>query len=117
VLVIDDQPLVRSHVRRLLERDGFIVSEAIGGMAGLAALRQARPDVVVLDMMMPDLDGVEVARRLRAVGERVPIVLFSGDLDAARERGLEPGMVQSTLQKPFDREMLLAAIEEARAAR
>lgn len=117
VLVIDDQPLVRSHVRRLLERDGFIVSEAIGGMAGLAALRQARPDVVVLDMMMPDLDGVEVTRRLRAAGERVPIVLFSGDLDAARERGLEPGMVQSTLQKPFDREMLLAAIGEARAAR
>jgi CheY-like chemotaxis protein len=91
LLVIDDQAPVRSHVRRVLEKDGFVVTEAIGGIAGLAAVQQNEPDVVLLDMMMPDLNGVEVVRRLRASGSKVPVVLFSGDLDAATERGLETG--------------------------
>jgi PAS domain S-box-containing protein len=114
LLVIDDQAPVRAHVRRVLEKDGFVVTEAIGGIAGLAAVQQNEPDVVLLDMMMPDLNGVEVLRRLRASGSTVPVVLFSGDLDATTERGLKPGMVQSTLQKPFDRGSLLDAIERAR---
>jgi CheY-like chemotaxis protein len=113
LLVVDDEPLVRSHVRRLLEKHGFSVEEAAGGNAGLEAIRRAQPDVVLLDMMMPDLNGVEVVRRLRASSVNVPVVLCSGNLDAARERGLEPGMVQGTLQKPFDHEELFEAIERA----
>jgi CheY-like chemotaxis protein len=70
--------------------------------------------VVLIDMMMPDLDGVEVVRRLRASGVNVPIVLCSGNLDAARERGLDPASVQGMLQKPFDRDELLEAIDRAR---
>jgi len=114
VLIVDDEPLVRMHVRRLLTRSGFTVAEAPSGNAGLAAIHQALPDVVLLDMMMPDLDGVEVVRRLRASGLKVPVVLCSGDLDAARARGLEPGLVQCTLQKPFDQTQLLEAIRRAR---
>jgi CheY-like chemotaxis protein len=114
LLVIDDEPLVRAHVRRLLERHGFSVDSAPDGNAGLGAIRRAPPDVVLLDMMMPDLDGVEVVRRLRASGVTVPVVLCSGDLDAARQRGLEPGMVQGMLQKPFASDELLGAIERAR---
>jgi two-component system cell cycle sensor histidine kinase/response regulator CckA len=114
LLVIDDDPLVRSHVRRLLERHGFFVEDAAGGNAGLEAIERAQPDVVLLDMMMPDLDGVEVVRRLRASGSRLPVVLCSGNLDAARERGLDPEMVQGMLQKPFDHDELLAAIDQAR---
>jgi DNA-binding response OmpR family regulator len=114
LLVIDDEPLVRSHVRRLLERHGFSVECAADGNAGLGAIREVQPEVVLLDMMMPDLDGVEVVRRLRASGSNVPIVLCSGDLDAARERGLEPGMVQGMLQKPFGVGELLEAIDRAR---
>jgi CheY-like chemotaxis protein len=114
VLVIDDEPLVRSHVRRLLERHGFSVEDAAGGNAGLETIRRALPDVVLIDMMMPDLDGVEVVRRLRASGVNVPIVLCSGNLDAARERGLDPASVQGMLQKPFDRDELLEAIDRAR---
>jgi PAS domain S-box-containing protein len=117
LLVIDDEPLVRSHVRRLLERHGFSVDSAADGNTGLGAIREVRPDVVLLDMMMPDLDGVEVVRRLRASGSNVPIVLCSGDLDAARERGLEPGMVQGMLQKPFGVGELLEAIDRARNPR
>jgi PAS domain S-box-containing protein len=116
VLVIDDEPLVRSHVRRLLVQHGFTVELAPDGRSGLEAIRLSRPDVVLLDMMMPDLDGVDVLRRLGASGENVPVVLWSGDLDAARERGLDDGMVQGMLQKPFEATRLLEAIERARGA-
>jgi CheY-like chemotaxis protein len=102
------------HVRRLLTKSGFVVADAPNGKAGLEAVARFLPDVVLLDMMMPDLDGVEVVRRLRASALNVPVVLCSGDPDAARERGLEPGFVQCTLQKPFDRNQLLDAISRAR---
>jgi PAS domain S-box-containing protein len=114
VLVVDDEPLVRSHLRRLLTQHGFTVEVVPDGGAGLEAIRRFRPDVVLLDMMLPDLDGVEVVRRLRASGANVPVVLCSGDLDAARERGLDPDMVQGMLQKPFDGSQLLEAIGRAR---
>ena len=114
MLIVDDEPLVRMHVRRLLTQHGFTVEDAPNGNAGLEAIRRALPDVVLLDMMMPDLDGVEVVRRLRASGLNVPVVLCSGDLGAARARGLEPGLVQCTLQKPFDQSQLLEAIRRAR---
>jgi two-component system cell cycle sensor histidine kinase/response regulator CckA len=115
VLVIDDEPLVRSHVRRLLKQYGFTVDDAADGGSCLAAIERTRPDVVLLDMMLPDLDGVEVVRRLRAAGVNVPVVLCSGDLDAARARGLDPSQVQGMLAKPFDNHQLLAALERARS--
>jgi two-component system cell cycle sensor histidine kinase/response regulator CckA len=114
VLVVDDEPLVRSLLRLLLKQQGFSVEEATNGREGLDVVARVRPDVVLLDMMLPDLDGVDIVRRLRAEGNDVPIVLCSGDLGAARERGLEEGLVQATLQKPFDTAQLLAAIRQAR---
>jgi DNA-binding response OmpR family regulator len=104
------------HMRRMLTQNGFTVEEAPNGSSGLEAIHRNLPDVVLLDMMMPDLDGVEVVRRLRASGVKVPVVLCSGDPEAARARGLEPGLVQCTLQKPFTRSQLLEAIGRARRA-
>jgi PAS domain S-box-containing protein len=115
VLIVDDEPLVRSHLRRLLTLHGFTVEEAPDASAGLASIHRSRPDVVLLDMTLPDLDGVDVVRRLRVAGVDVPVVLCSGDLDAARERGLNAGLVQGMLQKPFDGSALLEAIDRARA--
>ncbi|HEX2679452.1 MAG TPA: response regulator, partial [Polyangiales bacterium] len=115
-LIVDDEPLVRMHMRRMLTQNGFTVEEAPNGSSGLEAIHRNLPDVVLLDMMMPDLDGVEVVRRLRASGVKVPVVLCSGDPEAARARGLEPGLVQCTLQKPFTRSQLLEAIGRARRA-
>lgn len=114
VLVIDDEPLVRTHVRRLLAQHGFMVEEAPDGQSGLEAAQKSPPDVVLLDMTLPDLDGVDVVRRLRASGVRTPVVLCSGDIDAARDRSLAPGLVQFTLEKPFDGSQLLEAIDRAR---
>jgi PAS domain S-box-containing protein len=115
VLVVDDEPLVRTQVRRLLTRRDFTVEDAATGSAGLEAIVRFQPDVVLLDMMLPDLDGVEVVRRLRTSGVNVPVVLCSGDLDAARERGLDPALVQGMLPKPFESNELLEAIDRARS--
>jgi len=114
VLIIDDEPLVRMHLRRLLSLRGFTVCDAADGRAGLEAVAKERPDLLLLDLNMPHLDGIELVRKLRAAGNPVPVVLCSGNLDLAVERGLTPGMVQSVLQKPFSTDELLIAIERAR---
>ncbi|HKP60786.1 MAG TPA: response regulator, partial [Polyangiales bacterium] len=114
VLVVDDEPLVRQHLRRLLELRGFSVSEATDGRSGIAAATNSEPDVILLDLSMPDLDGVTVIRNLRAAGSRARVVLCSGNLDYAAERGLESGLVQGVLQKPFSTDELIEAIERAR---
>jgi CheY-like chemotaxis protein len=101
-------------LRRLLERRGFHVLDVADGRAAIAAVGRSQPDLVLLDLSMPELDGVDVVRRLRAEGSHVPVVLCSGDLEYASDRGLEPGLVQSILQKPFSTEELIQAIERAR---
>jgi CheY-like chemotaxis protein len=116
VLVVDDEPMVRQYLGQLLELHGFTVETAAGGLAGLAAIARDEPAVVLLDLNMPDLDGIEVARRLRARGTRIPLVLCSGNPYHSSERGVEPGLVQYVLHKPFSAEELLTAIERARAA-
>lgn len=115
VVIIDDEVLVRVHVQRLLEQRGFSVQVAGGALEGLSLLAGVETDLVLLDLSMPDLDGVELVRRLRAQGSRVPVVLCSGNLEGAVTRGLEQGMVQALLHKPFSSEELLSAIERARA--
>ena len=72
VLIIDDEPLVRSQLRRSLELRGYSVVEAVDGRAGLDAVSRQKPDLVILDMTMPDLDGAEVLRRLRDSGAQRP---------------------------------------------
>ena len=116
VLIIDDEPLVRAQLRRSLELRGFTVVEAVNGAAGLTAVANEAPDVVILDMTMPDMDGAEVLQRLRASGARVPVVVSSGYLDASIERRLPSGAFQAFLPKPYGASDLLGAIERALAA-
>jgi PAS domain S-box-containing protein len=111
VLVIDDESVVRTLLRRSLERRGYHVIEAAGGQAGLLALERERPALIVLDMTMPELDGAEVVRRVRAQGLDIPILLTSGNVDPALERRLEPGSFQGFLRKPFSIAELMTAIE------
>ena len=78
VLIVDDHPSFRLSARRMLEADGYtVVGEAEDGAAALAAVRELDPDLVLLDVQLPDLDGFEVAARLRAAGGRSAIVLTS----------------------------------------
>jgi two-component system cell cycle sensor histidine kinase/response regulator CckA len=110
VLVIDDEPLVRSHLRRVLEDRGYTVEEARDGKTALATYDRVAPDVIVIDFSMPDLDGTEVIARLRRSGSKVPIILSSGYLELAGERNLPADAVQATLQKPYGVADLLGAI-------
>ena len=78
VLIVDDHPSFRASARMLLEAEGFdVVGEAVDGASGLAAARALRPEVVLLDVQLPDLDGFEVAERLLAVNQELAIVLVS----------------------------------------
>lgn len=115
VLVIDDEDLVRTQLRRMLELRGYRVQEACDGLSGVKAQLESPADVLVIDMTMPDIDGAEVVRRIRATGSRVAIVLSSGyQAQTAAER-LEPGAFQVFLPKPYGMSELFGALEAARS--
>jgi len=78
ILVIDDDPAVTSVLRRGLSYEGYTVAIATNGPAGLTAAREIPPDLVVLDIMMPGLDGLEVLRRLRAADASLPVLMLTG---------------------------------------
>jgi two-component system response regulator MprA len=110
VLVVDDDRAVRDSLRRSLEFNGFAVSLATDGAEALAAIGKARPDVVVMDVMMPRLDGIEATRALRAAGNDVPIlVLTARDAVGDRVEGLDAG-ADDYLTKPFALEELIARL-------
>ena len=101
VLVVDDEARVRQALERALRLEGFAVSTASGGRAALEEVAQRPPAVVVLDVTMPDLDGVAVVRRLRADGLDVPVCMLSArDEVADRVAGLQAG-ADDYVVKPF----------------
>jgi DNA-binding response OmpR family regulator len=119
VLVVDDDPTVTDVVRRYLERDGYVVRTASDGGAGLADALADPPALLVLDLMLPTVDGLEVFRRLRAE-HPVPVVMLTARGDEAdRIAGLELG-ADDYLTKPFSpRELALrvaAVLRRAAAA-
>jgi two-component system response regulator MprA len=110
VLTVDDEPGVRTSLVRALGLDGFQVSEAADGHQALAMLAEETFDVVVLDVSMPEIDGLEVCQRLRRRGDRVPVLMLTAR-DAVDERvaGLEAG-ADDYLVKPFALRELVARI-------
>ena len=110
ILVVDDDRAVRESLRRSLQFNGYQVELASDGQQALDAVRSARPDAIVLDVMMPRLDGLEVCRRLRGTGDDLPIlVLTARDLVSDRVAGLDAG-ADDYLPKPFALEELLARL-------
>ena len=110
ILVVDDDRAVRESLRRSLEFNGYQVDLASDGQQALDSVTSARPDAMVLDVMMPRLDGLEVCRRLRGTGDDLPIlVLTARDLVSDRVAGLDAG-ADDYLPKPFALEELLARL-------
>jgi len=110
VLVVDDDPEVREAVETALELDGHRVATATDGLAALKRMGQTEFDAVVLDVLMPHLDGFEVCRRLRASGNRTPVLILTArDSEQDTIRGLDLG-ADDYLIKPFGLGELLARV-------
>ncbi|HJV24325.1 MAG TPA: response regulator [Aromatoleum sp.] len=114
VLIVDDDPRNRKLIETLLRVDGFDVRAADSGAAALAAVAAALPDLVLLDLMMPGMDGFEVVRRLKAdpAASGVPIVMVTALDDAASRARLAAAGVERVLVKPVDRWQLKALMAE-----
>ncbi|HTZ88388.1 MAG TPA: response regulator transcription factor [Solirubrobacteraceae bacterium] len=110
VLVVDDDRAVRDALRRVLTLAGYEVQMAEGGAEAIEAVVQAVPDAVVLDVGMPDIDGLEVCERLRRLGNRVPILMLTARVEVSdRVAGLDAG-ADDYLVKPFDVDELKARL-------
>lgn len=110
ILVVDDDPALTSVLRRSLAYEGFAVDTASSGTEALALARVQAPDLVILDIMLPGLDGLEVLRRLRAADPQLPIVMLTArDAPTDQVQGLELG-ADDYVVKPFTFEVLLARV-------
>jgi two-component system, OmpR family, phosphate regulon response regulator PhoB len=109
VLVVDDEPMVREVVARYLQLDGFRVHEAADGTAASRWLAEHRPDLVVLDIMLPGTDGLSILRQLRATGD-IPVILLTARAEEVdRVLGLELG-ADDYVVKPFSTRELVARV-------
>ncbi len=111
VLLVDDEPSILQLARMYLERDGFRIQEAKDGEAALEAITRLQPALVVLDVMLPKLDGFEVCRRVRAENNSVAILMLTArDEDIDKILGLELG-ADDYLTKPFNPRELVARVK------
>ena len=109
VLVVDDDPAVRELVRANLELEGYSVREAASAAEGLSALEHEPPDLILLDVMMPEVDGWEMLRRVQerfGVGA-IPVIVFSGEVEERAVSAPEARGARGFLGKPFDLQRLL----------
>jgi two-component system response regulator MprA len=110
ILVVDDEPAVRDALQRALTLDGYAVATADDGRAALASLADDAADAVVLDVLMPHVDGLEVCRRLRSRGDRTPVLMLTArDQISDRVAGLDAG-ADDYVVKPFALDELLARV-------
>jgi two-component system, OmpR family, response regulator MprA len=110
ILVVDDESAVRNALRRAFVFAGYEVDLAEDGRQALAVLTESSPDALVLDLLMPELDGLEVCRRMRAAGDRTPVLMLTArETVADRVAGLDAG-ADDYLVKPFDLDELLARV-------
>ncbi|MFI6218098.1 response regulator transcription factor [Nocardia brasiliensis] len=110
VLVVDDEDSVREALVRAMDSEGYETRAAADGAAALAEIQRWQPEVVLLDVLMPFMDGLTACRRLRARGDRTPILMLTArDAVADRVDGLDAG-ADDYLVKPFDLDELLARV-------
>ncbi|WP_326796621.1 response regulator transcription factor [Streptomyces sp. NBC_01808] len=110
ILIVDDEPAVREALERSLAFEGYGTELAVDGLDALDKAASYRPDLVVLDVLMPRMDGLTAARRLRAGGDRVPILMLTArDTVGDRVTGLDAG-ADDYLVKPFELDELFARI-------
>lgn len=111
ILVVDDEDNLRTMLVAALKFEGYDVAAASNGREGLRSVKESKPDLIVLDVMMPELDGFGMLRRLRETGDRTPVVFLTAkDTSADAVEGLGLG-ADDYLAKPFSLEELVARVE------
>jgi two-component system alkaline phosphatase synthesis response regulator PhoP len=111
ILLVDDEPSIIQLARMYFERDGFRILEAADGEAALDAISKHKPSLIVLDVMLPKLDGFDVCRRLRSQGDQTPVIMLTArDEDIDKIIGLELG-ADDYLTKPFNPRELIARVK------
>ena len=112
ILIADDEPDLLALMRETLERQGFDVATASDGKEALAAIRQAPPDIAVLDLIMPGCDGFELIKRMQDLHYSMSVIIITGQATCdARDRAMRDGAV-GYLQKPFSAESLLELVDK-----
>jgi excisionase family DNA binding protein len=114
ILIVDDDDNVREYVKANLELEGYTVREAANAEEGLKALEQESPDLILLDVMMPKVDGWEMLRRVQerhGVGS-IPVVMFSGKADEASEDEAKARGARGFIGKPFDPRQLIESTKQ-----
>ena len=115
ILIVDDERMIRAGLAQLLSGAGFTVREARDGKSALAAVAERRPDLVLLDIMMPGMDGFEVCEKLLTADRDLPVVFLTAkDSESDQVRGLEVG-ADDFLSKTVGDEVLLARVRKALA--
>lgn len=119
ILLVEDDPSVLRAISFILEKEGYQVLTAVNGLEGLRKVKEEKPDLLILDVMLPGLDGFEVCHRLRAETQtaQLPILMLSAKGQAAdKATGLQVG-ANEYLTKPVERSVLLSTIETLLAAK
>jgi DNA-binding response OmpR family regulator len=109
ILVVDDEPVIRSSIAEALSGEGYQVAEAVDGASALAAFRESKPNLVLLDVMLPGLSGIEICRIIRAESTTPIILLTARDAEADKVLGLEVG-ADDYVTKPFSLRELMARV-------
>ncbi len=111
ILVVDDSAYQRVKIHRILEEAGHVSVEAVNGREGLERIAEDAPDCVILDMLMPELDGIEVLREVRDQGITVPIIVLTADVqDTTRQLCMDLGAA-TVINKPVKRDELVGIID------
>jgi len=113
ILIVDDSNLSRKTSRRILEGGGHLVREASDGMAALEEYTLERPDIVLLDVTMTDMNGLQVLEQLRAIDPAVLVVMATADVQSSTRELAKAGGAAGFVTKPFDREAVLGAVAAA----
>ena len=114
ILIVDDDARLREFVRVNLEMDGYSVREAASAAEGLAALDEEPPDLILLDVMMPEVDGWEMLRHVRERHgvDSIPVIMFSGKVDERTAEAAEERGAQAFIGKPFDPQQLIQSTKQ-----
>ncbi|MGB3495906.1 MAG: response regulator [Elainellaceae cyanobacterium] len=117
ILVIDDSRVIRNMVRDMLPKGNFEVLEAKDGIEGLSSIQQERPNLIMLDFLLPRMSGWEVFQQIQEHHElqRIPLVLMSGRREEVTEKISEPFEYFEFIEKPFEQKELIEAIKSAMA--